>query len=285
MQISITSETNIGRSRQNDICILQDEMVSRKHGKILFNAHSYWLQDLGSINGTFVNAVPFFGILLHSCPRVRFFVCPRRLNVHTLRASCGVGQLTVGRMLVPFPQKQIAEKTTVLLRLGDEVEMGNSVFKVELVVPSPIEEEATTSIDHDDLAQLQKDQDIGNGVLEGDAALDDEDEEDDVDDFDEDGDDGDEDEDDVCVPLPCSAVLNVLAAALHVSSFRRGKQWACVGLPMVLRLILTDSGVWGCLTLVTDSGVGMFDVSRWRSKEHVTKESSSLALALHFRLF
>ncbi len=56
-QISKTEPTAIGRSRQNNICILQDEMVSRKHGKIIPQARAYMLQDLGSINGTFINQV------------------------------------------------------------------------------------------------------------------------------------------------------------------------------------------------------------------------------------
>jgi hypothetical protein len=32
-------------------------MVSRKHGKVLFIGKRYWLKDLGSINGTFINTV------------------------------------------------------------------------------------------------------------------------------------------------------------------------------------------------------------------------------------
>jgi pSer/pThr/pTyr-binding forkhead associated (FHA) protein len=57
VQIAKSQETNIGRSRANDICILQDEMVSRKHGKIIPRARCYMLEDLGSINGTFINTV------------------------------------------------------------------------------------------------------------------------------------------------------------------------------------------------------------------------------------
>jgi len=45
----------IGRSRQNNICILQDEMVSRKHAKISKSGYNYLIHDVGSINGTFVN--------------------------------------------------------------------------------------------------------------------------------------------------------------------------------------------------------------------------------------
>lgn len=49
----------------------------------------------------------------------------------------------------------------MLLRLGDEVEMGNSVFRVDLVVPNPLEDdETTTAIDDDEIAML-KDEDMG----------------------------------------------------------------------------------------------------------------------------
>ena len=47
---------SIGRSRTNDISILQDEMVSRKHGEIFRQGTSYWFKDVGSINGTFINS-------------------------------------------------------------------------------------------------------------------------------------------------------------------------------------------------------------------------------------
>eukprot|EP00286_Rhodomonas_abbreviata_P023624 CAMPEP_0181316002 /NCGR_PEP_ID=MMETSP1101-20121128/15666_1 /TAXON_ID=46948 /ORGANISM="Rhodomonas abbreviata, Strain Caron Lab Isolate" /LENGTH=279 /DNA_ID=CAMNT_0023423227 /DNA_START=414 /DNA_END=1253 /DNA_ORIENTATION=- len=55
IKVSNTKSTNIGRSRQNDICILQDEMVSRKHAQVAYKNKRYWLNDLGSINGTFIN--------------------------------------------------------------------------------------------------------------------------------------------------------------------------------------------------------------------------------------
>ena len=58
-------------------------------------------------------------------------------------------------------QNQVATEQTVLLRLGDEVEMGNSVFRVDLVVPNPLEDdETTTAIDDDEIAML-KDEDMG----------------------------------------------------------------------------------------------------------------------------
>ena len=44
----------LGRSRDNPIPIL-DEELSRRHARIEFKDGAYWLTDLGSTNGTFVN--------------------------------------------------------------------------------------------------------------------------------------------------------------------------------------------------------------------------------------
>ena len=45
---------DIGRSPKNDLFIDQ-ESVSRQHARITFDGSSYWVQDLKSTNGTFVN--------------------------------------------------------------------------------------------------------------------------------------------------------------------------------------------------------------------------------------
>jgi hypothetical protein len=46
----------IGRSRTNDVCILHDEMVSRKHAQIRVKEDGhYYLTDIGGINRTFIN--------------------------------------------------------------------------------------------------------------------------------------------------------------------------------------------------------------------------------------
>jgi predicted component of type VI protein secretion system len=48
-------ECMLGRSRQNNVCILHDEMVSRKHAKILRRNGHYFIHDVGGINFTFIN--------------------------------------------------------------------------------------------------------------------------------------------------------------------------------------------------------------------------------------
>ena len=48
------SEIIVGRSSELDMVLVED-MVSRRHAKIIINADDVVIQDLGSTNGTFVN--------------------------------------------------------------------------------------------------------------------------------------------------------------------------------------------------------------------------------------
>lgn len=49
-----TTMVTIGRGLDNDI-ILEDTRVSRKHAQLRYRQRQFWLSDLGSTNGTFVN--------------------------------------------------------------------------------------------------------------------------------------------------------------------------------------------------------------------------------------
>ena len=44
----------MGRESTNDI-VVEQPAVSRRHASIFYNAQGYWIQDLGSQNGTFVD--------------------------------------------------------------------------------------------------------------------------------------------------------------------------------------------------------------------------------------
>jgi diguanylate cyclase (GGDEF)-like protein len=52
-----TAPFQIGRSSQNDLA-LDQESVSRHHARITFDGSDYWVADLKSTNGTFVNDEP-----------------------------------------------------------------------------------------------------------------------------------------------------------------------------------------------------------------------------------
>lgn len=48
----------IGREQDNDIVVPDDGFVSRYHAWITFEREHYWLEDLGSTNGTLLNGQP-----------------------------------------------------------------------------------------------------------------------------------------------------------------------------------------------------------------------------------
>ena len=52
--IPIASTINIGRDKTNEVYI-DDKMVSRKHAMIQKIKNAYFIKDLGSTNGTYVN--------------------------------------------------------------------------------------------------------------------------------------------------------------------------------------------------------------------------------------
>jgi pSer/pThr/pTyr-binding forkhead associated (FHA) protein len=48
------AEVTIGRSPESDV-FLDDVTVSRRHARLVRRDDGYWIEDLGSLNGTFVN--------------------------------------------------------------------------------------------------------------------------------------------------------------------------------------------------------------------------------------
>ncbi len=49
-----TNYTSVGRDVNNAI-VLRDEKISKKHAGIIIEEDSYWIEDLGSKNGVYVN--------------------------------------------------------------------------------------------------------------------------------------------------------------------------------------------------------------------------------------
>lgn len=61
----------VGRDESCELCVCEDS-ISRRHAEILFDGQNYFLQDLGSTNGTFVNEQRVSSSSLKSGDRVRF---------------------------------------------------------------------------------------------------------------------------------------------------------------------------------------------------------------------
>jgi len=57
MLLDLHPTTNLGKDLDNDI-VLQDNYVSRHHARLHWDGAGWWLEDLGSKNGTFVNNKP-----------------------------------------------------------------------------------------------------------------------------------------------------------------------------------------------------------------------------------
>ncbi|NLK00586.1 MAG: FHA domain-containing protein, partial [Clostridia bacterium] len=51
------ARTTLGRSDENHV-VIQDPYSSQKHAAVFIRNGQYWVQDLGSKNGTFLNEVP-----------------------------------------------------------------------------------------------------------------------------------------------------------------------------------------------------------------------------------
>src|SRR2546430_4324186 len=51
-----SAQVIIGRSAQNDIAVASDEYASARHARFEPRRDGVWVQDLGSTNGTYVNA-------------------------------------------------------------------------------------------------------------------------------------------------------------------------------------------------------------------------------------
>ena len=50
----ITATATIGRQDGCSVCLPTDPDASRKHARLVFRDNAWWLEDLGSANGTFI---------------------------------------------------------------------------------------------------------------------------------------------------------------------------------------------------------------------------------------
>jgi len=57
LEIPLGAVTKMGRDPKSDI-VLSEKVVSNNHAKIYFEHGQYWLEDLGSTNGTLLNDLP-----------------------------------------------------------------------------------------------------------------------------------------------------------------------------------------------------------------------------------
>ncbi|NTU89247.1 MAG: FHA domain-containing protein [Actinobacteria bacterium] len=77
------SSLSIGRSIDNEI-VLRDARVSRMHTRIDCDVKGIWIEDLGSLNGTYLNACPVKERAMIAFGD-EFTICGVKFTVHRLQ--------------------------------------------------------------------------------------------------------------------------------------------------------------------------------------------------------
>lgn len=87
------SEITFGREMDNAVVFNDDSAVSRYHARIVLADDGYWLEDLGSSNGTFVNGQRLeSAVLLGNGDQFKIGTTVMSVNLpHQVRAAAPVG--------------------------------------------------------------------------------------------------------------------------------------------------------------------------------------------------
>jgi Nif-specific regulatory protein len=101
----------IGRETAADVC-LPDSAVSRRHSRIEWNEERYWLNDLQSLNGTFVNDVPVKQRALQHGDRIRIGDTQFLFLLHD-------GDVSARTNHVQFDDRQLVSGSTIQFRFDD----------------------------------------------------------------------------------------------------------------------------------------------------------------------
>lgn len=101
------ADTFIGRSKENDISLVADLSLSRRHAAITFVEGVYYLRDLRSSNGTLLNGKAVEGIVALQpddeifLGRTRFLFCPSSHKLDSARSYVSEAETTILRSTTP----------------------------------------------------------------------------------------------------------------------------------------------------------------------------------------
>ncbi|HXD31230.1 MAG TPA: sigma 54-interacting transcriptional regulator [Pyrinomonadaceae bacterium] len=101
----------IGRETAAEVC-LPDSAVSRRHSRVEFNEGRFWLNDLQSLNGTFVNDVPIKQRALQHGDRIRIGDTQFLFLLHE-------GDVPARISHIEFDDRQYVSGSTVQVRFDD----------------------------------------------------------------------------------------------------------------------------------------------------------------------
>jgi Nif-specific regulatory protein len=103
----------IGRETAAEVC-LADAAVSRRHSRVESNGNQFWLNDLQSLNGTFVNDVPIKQRALQHGDRIRIGDTQFLFLLHD-------GDVPSKSSHVEFDDRHFASGSTIQVRFDDSL--------------------------------------------------------------------------------------------------------------------------------------------------------------------
>lgn len=147
-EIQLKSETVLGRQAECDV-LLTEGHTSRRHARLVQAEDGYWLEDLGSSNGTFINGNRISGrVKVASGDRLRFDVEEYDFRVPSQAAPVALDESkTVYR--APESAAVVAESSGVFKRPGawaDPDAMGDAgVHKTKFIDPAQMKQMASSA--------------------------------------------------------------------------------------------------------------------------------------------
>jgi pSer/pThr/pTyr-binding forkhead associated (FHA) protein len=147
-EIQLKSETVLGRQAECDV-LLTEGHASRRHARLLQAEDGYWLEDLGSSNGTFINGNRISGrVKVSSGDRLRFDVEEYDFRVPSQAAPMALDESkTVYR--APDSAAVVAESSGVFKRPGawaDPDAMGDAgIHKTKFIDPAQMKQMASSA--------------------------------------------------------------------------------------------------------------------------------------------
>ncbi len=147
-EIQVKQETVLGRQAECDV-LLTEGHTSRRHAKLVQAEDGYWLEDLGSSNGTFINGNRISGrVKVASGDRLRFDVEEFDFRIPAQAAPAALDESkTVYR--APESAAVVAESSGVFKRPGawaDPDAMGDAgIHKTKFIDPAQMKQMASST--------------------------------------------------------------------------------------------------------------------------------------------